>query len=339
MEQNSKASAAPRKHVALPGRGVLLSGLKEWFRYHRTTLILVAMAVVGTGLIAYPTVADWWNSFHQSRAVASYVEAVSSMDPEKYDAIIRSAEAYNAAMTEDGPYWTMTDEQNEAYLKELDINDSGVMGYITIDKIHVQLPVYHGTDDAILQVAIGHLSGTSLPVGGEGSHCVVSGHRGLPSAKLFTDLDKMVNGDTFMFSILDRTYTYEVDQIRIVEPSDLSALTIEPGQDLVTLVTCTPYGINTHRLLIRGHRIANLQGDVQVVADALQIESVYIAPFFGVPLAILLIIAMLLITSWSIRRSRAVHQVREELDIDNFLSNTDREQEEIDEVLSRYFDR
>ncbi len=317
----------------------LWSMLQSWFRYHRTTLMLVGMALVGTGLIAYPTVADWWNSFHQSRAVASYVETVSTMDPARYDAIIRSAEQYNADLSDEGPIWVMSDEQNEAYLKELDINDTGVMGYITIDKIHIMLPVYHGTDESVLQVAIGHLAGTSLPVGGPGSHCVVSGHRGLPSAKLFTDLDKMIPGDTFTLSVLDRTYTYEVDQIRIVEPTDLSSLVIFPGQDLVTLVTCTPYGINTHRLLVRGHRIANLQGEVQVVADALQIEAVYIAPFLSVPIILLLIIIMLAGTSAAIRHRRAVISVRKGLSLDTFLSRQDRDRAEMSEVLQKYFDK
>jgi sortase A len=191
----------------------------------------------------------------------------------------------------------MNEEEIAAYEKELDITGTGIMGYITIPKIHVELPIYHGIDDAVLQIAIGHLTETSLPVGGEFTHCVVSGHRGLPSAKLFTDIDKLVEGDTWTVSVLNRTLTYEIDQIRIVEPTDLSALQIEPGKDYCTLVTCTPYGINTHRLLVRGHRVANANGDANVIADALQIEPIYVAPAVAIPMIIILLILLLIMTS------------------------------------------
>ena len=281
------------------------SRIRRWFVRNRTTMLLFFLVLIGAGLILYPTFSDWWNSFHQSRAVASYVDSVTSMDPKKYDEIIKSAEAYNKSLSKIGPLWTMDEAQHEAYLSELNLEESGIMGYITIDKIHVMLPIYHGTDEAELQVAIGHLPGTSLPVGGEGSHCVVSGHRGLPSAKLFTDLDKLLEGDIFTLTVLDRTLTYQVDQIRIVEPSDLSELAIVPGQDLCTLVTCTPYGINTHRLLVRGHRVANIQGDIKVVADALQIETIYIAPFIGIPLLIILLFMMMYYTGERTRRRKA----------------------------------
>jgi sortase A len=170
------------------------------------------------------------------------------------------------------------------------------MGYIDISKIHVQLPIYHGTDDAILQVAVGHITGSSLPVGGETSHCIISGHRGLPSAKLFTDIDKLVPGDTWTINVLDQTLTYEVDQIRVVLPTDLSDLQMESGKDYCTLVTCTPYGVNSHRLLVRGHRVANAQGNARVTADALQIEPVYVAPFIGGPILIILIIVLIVAT-------------------------------------------
>ena len=288
------------------------SRIKTWLVRNRMTLLLFVLVLVGAGLILYPTFSDWWNSFHQSRAVASYMDSVTNLDPKKYDEIITSAEEYNKRLADIGPLWTMDDAQNEAYLSELDLNESGIMGYITIDKIHVMLPIYHGTDEAALQVAIGHLSGTSLPVGGPSSHCVVSGHRGLPSAKLFTDLDKMLEGDIFTLTVLDRTLTYQVDQIRIVEPSDLSELTIIPGQDLCTLVTCTPYGINTHRLLVRGHRVANLQGDIKVVADALQIEAVYIAPFLAVPILVMLLFMMLYYTGERQRHNKALKGAKDE---------------------------
>ena len=270
---------------------------KSWIKRNLTTLLLLLMGTVGLGLILYPSFADWWNSFHQSRAVASYMEAVANMDKSQYEQMLRDADAYNAALSKTGIQWTLTEKQQKEYDSLLNINDTGIMGYIDIPKINIELPIYHGTDEAVLQIAVGHLEGTSLPVGGKGSHCVVSGHRGLPSARLFTDIDKLVEGDTFTLTVLNRTVTYEVDQIRIVEPHDLSDLQLDKNADLCTLVTCTPYGINTHRLLVRGHRVANAQGDATVIADAMQIESVYIAPFIAAPILVLLIIWMLIGTS------------------------------------------
>ena len=283
----------------------------KWIKRHLITLILVLIGLVGVGMLAYPTFSNWWNTLHQSRAVASYAEAAANLDHEEYDRIIGEAVDYNAHLTASGMIWTMDEAQKHEYESILDINGSGIMGYIDIPKIHIMLPVYHGTEDSVLQVAIGHLAGTSLPVGGEGSHCVVSGHRGLPSARLFTDLDKLVAGDTWTINVLDRTLTYEVDQIRVVEPTDLSNLKIEPGKDYCTLVTCTPYGINTHRLLVRGHRIPNAQGDANVVADALQIETTYVAFFVAIPILIILFIAAMLLTG---RRSEARKQEKHQLE-------------------------
>lgn len=280
----------------------------QWFKKHFITIILSAIFLAGAGLLAYPSVADWWNSFHQSRAVASYMEAVTNLDTKEYDKILASADEYNARLGKTGIVWNPDEKLTKAYMKELNINDSGIMGYIDIPKIDVKLPVYHGTDDAVLQIAIGHLVGTSLPVGGESSHCVVSGHRGLPSARLFTDIDKLVTGDTFTITVLNRTVTYQVDQIRVVEPTDLSDLQIEKGKDYCTLVTCTPYGINTHRLLVRGHRVSNAQGDALVVADAMQIETVYVAPFIGVPVLLLLIILMFIMTGVESRKHRRLRR-------------------------------
>ena len=267
-----------------------------------TTILLLLIALVGVGLIAYPSFADWWNSFHQARAVASYMEAVTNMDATQYEEILKKADEYNAHLAETGMLWNMTEEEEKAYYEELKINDTGIMGYINIPKVDVMLPIYHGTEEDVLQIAIGHLSPTSLPVGGDTCHCVVSGHRGLPSARLFTDIDKMVEGDTFTMTVLNRTVTYEVDQIRIVEPTDLSDLQMVKKSDFCTLVTCTPYGINTHRLLVRGHRVDNAQGDALVIADAMQIESIYIAPFIAVPILLFLIIVMLIATSGRKRR-------------------------------------
>lgn len=268
----------------------------RWLKKNGLTVILLVILLAGLGLLLYPSFSDYWNSFHQSRAIASYAESVADMSREKYDEIIARAEAYNRELSKSGIKWILDDEEKKNYNQQLAISDSSVMGYIDIPKIDIKLPIYHGTDESVLQIAIGHLEGTSLPVGGEGSHCVMSGHRGLPSAKLFSDLDKITEGDTFSMTVMNRTLTYEVDQIRVVEPSDLSDLKIEQGKDYCTLVTCTPYGINTHRLLVRGHRTENPNGDAEIIADALQIEPIYIAPFLAVPVLLLLILGVLVVT-------------------------------------------
>ena len=285
----------------------------NWLKKNGLTLILLFILLVGVGLIAYPTFADWWNSFHQSRAVASYAEAVADMNAEEYEKIIRKAEKYNKKLAESGMIWNLDEEQQKEYEEQLNIGTSGIMGYLDIPKINVMLPIYHGIDEAVLQVAIGHIPGTSLPVGGKGSHCVISGHRGLPSARLFTDIDKLVEGDTFTITVLNQTLTYEVDQIRTVEPTDLSDLQIEKGKDYLTLVTCTPYGINTHRLLVRGHRTKNANGDAAVIADALQIEPVYIAPFVAAPILLLLVIGMFIMTGVKSRRKRENRRIYSQL--------------------------
>ena len=281
----------------------------SWLKKNGLTLILLLILLIGAGLIAYPSFADWWNSFHQSRAVASYAETAANMNTEEYERIISKAQAYNRKLSRSGILWTLDEDEEKEYKEQLDIATSGIMGYIDIPKIDVMLPIYHGIDESILQVAVGHIPGTSLPVGGKGSHCVVSGHRGLPSARLFTDIDKLVEGDSFTITVLNKTLTYEVDQIRTVLPTDLSDLQIEKGKDYVTLVTCTPYGINTHRLLVRGHRIENADGDASVIADALQIEPIYIAPFIAIPILILLIIGMFIMTGMRTRRRREKRQI------------------------------
>lgn len=262
---------------------------------HLSTILLVLVFLIGLSLLLYPTFSDWWNSFHQSRAIAAYSEQVAGIDDNQYDAIWAAAEAYNESLVENPPSFAMTEEEQEAYEQLLDVGN-GVMGYIKIPSIDVTLPIYHGTDEAVLQVAVGHLEWSSLPVGGESSHCVISGHRGLPSAKLFTDLDKLYEGDTFSLYILDEVLTYEVDQIRIVEPQELEELTIEAGQDLCTLVTCTPYGVNSHRLLVRGHRVETPEEEagVRVTADAMQVESLLVAPFVAAPILLLLLVLVLL---------------------------------------------
>lgn len=287
----------------------------RWIKENRVTLIIVAVGLLGIGLILYPSVADWWNSFHQSRAVAAYAQKVANMDTSEYEKILADAEEYNRKLAASGINWKMSAEEIAAYEKELDITGNGIMGYISIPKIHVELPIYHGIDDAVLQIAIGHLSETSLPVGGSTTHCVVSGHRGLPSAKLFTDIDKLVEGDTWTVNVLNKTLTYEVDQIRVVLPTDLSNLQLEQGNDQFTLVTCTPYGINTHRLLVRGHRVDNAQGEANVIADALQIEPIYIAPFVAIPFILLLLIIMMISTGHMKRRKKIRQKAKSEFNL------------------------
>ena len=253
-----------------------------------TTVILVIVFLIGVSLLLYPSVSNWWNSFHQTSAVFSYADTVSKIDSEEYRHYIDEALAYNERLAERGIEWEMSEIERSEYNACLNIDGSGNMGYIDIPKIRVMLPLYHGTEEAVLQTSIGHIEYTSLPIGGESSHCVVSGHRGLPSAKLFSDLDKLTYGDQFTLNILNETLTYEVDQITVVEPADVDSLQIEEGKDYCTLLTCTPYGINTHRMLVRGHRVANKDGGAKVLADALQIEPRYIAPFLAVPVLVIL---------------------------------------------------
>ena len=250
----------------------------------RSTVILVAFLLLGMAIIAYPTFSDWWNQYHQSRAIATYVQDIERISQEDKDAIIAEARDYNARLLQKSDRYRLSDEERAEYERTLNPTGNGVMGYIQINSIGVNLPVYHGLDESVLQIAIGHIEGTSLPVGGESTHAVVSGHRGLPSAKLFTDLDKLVEGDTFTMTVLDQTCTYEVDQIRIVDPKDMSNLNIVQGGDYTTLVTCTPYGINTHRMLVRGHRIDNIAGRVVIPAEALQIPNYIAVPAVAIPM-------------------------------------------------------
>lgn len=219
--------------------------------------LLVLALVVGLALVLYPSVSNWWNSQHQTQAVAEYSDEVAQLDQADFDQLWADADAYNAALVANADRFSPTEDERVSYQRLLRIDDTGIMGYIEIPSIDVRMPIYHGTDDAALQVGAGHLEGSSLPTGGKGTHCVLSGHRGLPSSRLFTDLDTLAVGDTFVLHVLDRTMTYEVDQIVTVDPYDLDDLAIDPDQDYCTLVTCTPYGINTQRLLVRGHRVAN----------------------------------------------------------------------------------
>lgn len=261
-------------------------------------LILIILAIVGLSFLLYPSVSDYWNSFHQTQAVANYSDKVANLDEKEYKKIWEDAVEYNKSVDGINSIYSTDDERLIDYEKMLNVDGNGIMGYIEIPTINCSLPIYHGTDDAELQVAVGHLEWTSLPIGGQSTHCVISGHRGLPSANLFSDLDRLTEGDIFLLRVLDEVLTYEVDQILIVEPEDISALGIEPGKDYCTLVTCTPYAVNTHRLLVRGHRVANAQesSKVYITADATQIEPVVVAPIVALPMLLVLLIILLVKT-------------------------------------------
>lgn len=258
------------------------------------TILLVLAIFVGLSLVLYPTVSDYWNSFHQSRAVASYLQDVEDLENSEKEKLLEEARAYNRSLPQNTtPSLNLSSLNQMTYDEALKVTKSGIMAYVEIPKLNVTLPIYHGTDDSVLRVAIGHIPGTSLPIGGKGTHAVISGHRGLASAKLFTDVDQLVKGDTFMIQVLDETLTYEVDQILTVLPQDVSALRINPNEDYVTLVTCTPYGVNTHRLLVRGHRITNAEKEVRVVSEASQVVVLFVALFIAIIIFLLILLVLL----------------------------------------------
>ena len=261
---------------------------------NRSTIILILIFLVGLSVMLYPTVSDYVNQRHQSRALASYDETVNEMSDADYTAYFEAADAYNQRLAAT-PNSFFTPEQVSGYDETLDVSGTGIMGYITIPKISVELPIYHGTDEGVLQVAAGHLEGSSLPVGGAGTHAVISAHRGLPSAKLFTNLDELEVGDRFTITVLDRVLTYEVDQISIVLPTETDQLLPTEGMDYVTLMTCTPYGINTHRLLVRGKRVETTESQkhIRVAADAFRIEPIIVATILAIPMLLAALVGVL----------------------------------------------
>lgn len=256
----------------------------------KTTMILLISFFVGLSVLLYPTLSSYWNSKTQSEAIVDYESMLAQYKPEDYTAIFDAANTYNQEL------FALKDPFAEHsrlsdYNNILNVGGTGMMGYITIPKISQELPVYHGTTDSVLSIAVGHLQGTSLPVGGENTHCVVSAHRGLPTAVLFTHLDRMEVGDIFYFTILDRTFTYEVDQIRIVEPNDISLIQIKEGKDYCTLLTCTPYGINTQRLLVRGHQVDETQTrSIYVANEAYRIEPLIVMPVVALPIVFIFLL-------------------------------------------------
>ncbi|MBQ2899493.1 MAG: class C sortase [Oscillospiraceae bacterium] len=261
-----------------------------------STVILVLIMVIGLSLLLYPAISDWWNARVSSHAVKDYIQQIADIDDDKYKEIWQQARDYNKKAAERKNQYFLSDEEKAEYSAAFNVGGTGIMAYIEIPCIDVMLPVYHGTEEPVLQVAVGHLEWTSLPTGGESTHCVLSGHRGLPSAKLFSDLDKVLVGDYFRLNVLDEVLTYEVDQIRIVLPEETSELVIEEGKDYCTLVTCTPYGVNSHRLLVRGHRIDNIEEaqEVRVTSDAMIIEKLIVVPFVFVPVLAVMFAVLLL---------------------------------------------
>ncbi len=259
-------------------------------------MILILAFLAGLSLLLYPSVSDYWNSLHQSRAIARYAEEVAGIDNDRYEELWEDARRYNGTLPEKADRFRMSEGEREEYEGLLNVSGNGIIGYIEIPRISCALPIYHGTDESVLQIAVGHIEGTSLPTGGAGTHCVLSGHRGLPSARLFTDLDQLAEGDTFILRVLDETLTYEVDQLLIVLPYETDALEIDPDMDYCTLITCTPYGINSHRLLVRGHRVENQKEArvVRVTADAIQIEPVIVAPLVAAPMLLALLLTLLI---------------------------------------------
>ena len=297
-----------------PGAG----GFGKKKKSHRTSnLILVLILLVGAAIAAYPSFSEYWNSMHQSRAIMGYAERVAELSNEEYEEVWKASLEYNRRLASNPNPWDMTDEEMDEYEKELNVDGTGNMGFISIPRINVDLPIYHGTSDDVLQTSVGHIDGTSLPSGSVhsnpddydevefSSHSVLSGHRGLPSAKLFSDLDVVEVGDVFFLTILDQTLTYQVDKITVIVPEDISELRLFPGKDYCTLMTCTPYGINTHRLLVRGIRVENAKElvDVRVTADALKIDPMYVVPFIAGPVLFLMIIWVVLFAGRR-RRSR-----------------------------------
>lgn len=265
---------------------------------HSSTIILILVFVVGLSLLLYPTVANWWNKRHASVAIGSYTSSVASAENKVLDDLWLNAQVYNSEIAKVGNSFSWrSEEQMAEYNRQMSIDGSTMMGVLEIPKLDVSLPIYHGTEENVLSSGIGHLEGTSLPVGGASTHAVLSGHRGLPSARLLTDLDKMNLEDLFYMEIFGETLAYEVDQILIILPEDVSALKIIPGEDLCTLITCTPYGINSHRLLVRGHRVDAESEEIhyRVVADAIQMEPRIIAPFVAAPILLVLLVGVFVV--------------------------------------------
>lgn len=266
---------------------------------HMSTIIAILVFITGLSLLLYPTVSNYWNSLHQSRVVANYSDTLAKMDKKEKQAAIDAAVEYNAGLVNNGNRFTPSDSELSLYKSLLNADGTGMMGYITIPEIRCKLAIYHSVDDSVLQVGVGHLEGSSLPVGGSSTHCVISGHRGLPSARLFTDIDRLEKGDLFYLHVYGKVLAYEVDKISVVEPEDYGPLEIEEGKDLCTLLTCTPYGINTQRLMVRGHRVVDsLYDESNITSDAARVDTLVVASCVGV---VLLLVGFIVSKIWRLR--------------------------------------
>lgn len=277
-------------------------------RKHISTIFIILIFLVGLGFISYPTVSNLWNQAHQSRAIATYSKQVEKLDDSENKKMLKAARKYNKSLLKKSDHWKLSKKDKKKYKSLLDVSGTGIMGYIEVPKIDCSLPIYHGTDEGALQIAIGHLEGSSLPVGGKSTHCVLSGHRGLPSARLFTDLDQMEEGDIFILNILGRKLAYEVDQINVVLPEEMSDLEIEEGKDLCTLVTCTPYGINTHRLLVRGHRTEYVEKKVAEEKKEVQTNKTDIRLMIAGGAGVLILLIIIIVIVIKRRRKRRNQQ-------------------------------
>jgi len=277
-------------------------------RRHAPTVFLILIFLAGLSLLLYPLVSSYVNEQHETKAVAAYEQNVEKLSDEDNTALLKAAEAYNEALAKEPTSFTLTDEEMKKYESLLDPTGTGIMGSVEISSIGVSLPIYHGVSDEVLEIGAGHLPGSSLPVGGSSTHCVLSGHRGLPSSRLFTDLDQVQKGDVFLLHVLNQTLAYEVDQIKIVDPDQIDTLKIADGQDYCTLVTCTPYGINTQRLLVRGHRVAYseaMKSTTEVTADASAYDTMLVASAIAVPFLLILFLVLMCRTSGHKKRGGA----------------------------------
>lgn len=302
-EQNLDAQGTSRRQDSASASGQATGTPEGAKRSRIPDLAFIAVFLGGMLVFFYPTISNYWNTLQQGRAIAEYTQTVNRMRPGELQQTWDEAEAYNRELLSNPARYHLSHSQMQRYLSLLDVGKTGMMGHIEIEKLGVDLPIYHGTEDSVLQVGAGHVPGSSLPTGGAGTHTILSGHRGLPSAKLFTNLDELEEGDRFVLHVLDRDLAYQVDQIRVVEPKELSNLKIIPGQDYATLVTCTPYAINTHRLLVRGHRVPYGGDAGYVAADAVAMDPVMVSLAISVP--VLGIIVAITVTHLRRRRNQA----------------------------------
>jgi len=264
-----------------------------------TTILAVLVFITGLSLLLYPTVSNYFNSLHQSKVVSHYSDALEKMDEAQKQAAIDAAVQYNALLVSNDARFTPSEEETRLYNSLLNPDGTGMMGYITIPEIRCKLAIYHSVDDSVLQVGVGHLEGSSLPVGGSSTHCVISGHRGLPSARLFTDIDRLEKGDLFYLHVYGKALAYEVDKISVVEPEDYGPLEIEEGKDFCTLLTCTPYGINTQRLMVRGHRVVDrLYDESNITSDAARVDTLVVASCVGV---VLMLVGIIVSKIWRLK--------------------------------------